>query len=887
MAKTLYLVDGSGYIFRAYYAIRPLSNSKGLPTNAIYGFTTMLLKLIKDVKPEHLAIAFDTKEPTFRDEMYEEYKANRSEPPDDLVPQFEYIPKVVDALNIAKLVKPGFEADDLIGTVAKKAVSEGFDVVIVSGDKDLMQLVSDKVTMWDTMKEKFYKPADVVERFGVPPEKVVEVLGLAGDTSDNVPGISGVGPKTATKLIQKYGSVEELLNHAEKLTGKLKENVITGKKKALLSKKLVTIHCDVPMKFDLSHFSIKPLNKDLCHELFRELEFSRLLSELAPRENVDRRQYKTILSEADLRAFVHATQKAEKPLAIDLETDSLDTRKANIAGFSFAFEEGKAVYVPVGHVTPDAVFQLSLSVVREIISPLLLDSSVPKVGQNIKYDLLILKKHGMEVHPVLFDTMVASYLLNPMGPHNLDDLSQQYLDHRTIHYEDVVGKGVKQKLFKEISLEPATQYAAEDADCTLRLSVLFGKKLKEEGLWDLFIHLEMPVLRLLMGMEWKGVAVSKEILQELSENFGGQLAILEKKIYEMAGTTFNIQSPKQLGEVLFEQLKLPGGKKTKTGFSTRQDVLEELAFKHPLPALLLEFRSLSKLKSTYTDALLALIDPESRRIHTSFNQTIADTGRLSSSDPNLQNIPIRSEAGKKIRTAFIAEKGSVLVSADYSQIELRILAHLSKDPGLLKAFRENADVHRQTSSEIFGVAISKLTPEQRAVGKTVNFAVIYGQSPFGLSKQLGIDIGEAKEYIETYFEKYPKVREYRESVLESAREKGFVTTLLGRRRFVPDLLSHNIHMRQNAERVAFNTVFQGSAADIIKQAMVNIQNELPKISENSSMIVQVHDELLFEVPEKELERVVSWVRAKMESAYPLEIPLLVEIGWGVNWAEAH
>ncbi len=897
--KTLYLIDGSGYIFRAYYAIRPLSNSKGLPTNAIYGFTTMLLKLIREAKPEYLAVAFDTKEPTFRDEMYAEYKANRSEPPDDLVPQFEYIPKVVDALNISRLVKPGFEADDLIGTVAKKGVEEGYDVVIVSGDKDLMQLVSDRVTMWDTMKEKYYTPKEVEERFGVEPEKVIDVLGLTGDTSDNVPGVTGVGPKTATKLIQEYGSLENVLNNAEKVSGKLKENLLREKSQALLSKKLVTIDCDVPIPFDVHTFQVRPIDTTACHALFRELEFPRLLADLAPRETVSRKKYQTILSEADLQTFVRGATDAKQPLALDLETDSLNPHQANIVGLSFAYREEEAIYIPVGHFLPPpsrgggegegdtAIKQLNLETVKKIIAPLLIDPSVPKVGQNIKYDWIILRRHGFTVTPVVGDTMLASYLINPAGPHNLDDLAQNYLDHRTIHFSEVTAKTTKKQTFAEVDLASATAYAAEDADCTLRLYMILQKKLKEEGLWKLFHDLEMPLLTILMEMEETGVKVSKEILQKLSSEFGVQLERLEKVIYNLAGGPFNIQSPKQLAEVLFQKLKITGTKKTKTGFSTDQGVLEELSLRYPVCAKILQFRSLSKLKSTYADALVELIDEKSGRIHTSFNQTIAGTGRLSSSDPNLQNIPIRSEEGKKIRTAFIAEEGCSLVSADYSQIELRILAHLSEDPLLLKAFQENRDVHSQTASEIFGMAQDKISAEQRSVGKTVNFAVIYGQTPYGLSRQLKIEVGEAKRYIEQYFARYQHVAKYRETILEEAREKGFVKTMLGRRRFVPDLLSKNIPMKQNAERVAFNTVFQGSAADVIKLAMIAIHQKLPAISKQARMILQVHDELVFEVPDTDLERCVPFFRTEMESAYKLAIPLLVDIGWAKTWADAH
>lgn len=876
-AKHLTLIDGSGYIFRAYYAIRSLSTSKGFPTNAIYGFTQMLLKLQKEVNPSHWAVIFDTKEPTFRDRLYEKYKANRKEPPDDLVPQFEYFPKVVKALNVPMLARPGFEADDLIATLAKQASTQGFTVTIISGDKDLLQLVGGGIDMWDTMKEKRYTEKEAQEKFGVRPDQITDLFGLMGDASDNIPGVPGIGPKTAAQLIQEYGTLEKVLENTKKLSGKTREAVEKYKDQALLSKQLAALDENVPVRFEPKIFAHQPIDTKACHQLFRELEFSRLLSELAPKESLSKEKYRLILSPKELKELCTKIEKEKPMLAIDLETTSLDVLTAKVVGISISWREGEACYIPVGHTGPEASKQRTLEEALEILKPVFKNRDIPKVGQNLKYDLPILKLLGVEVENILCDTMIASYLLNPAGPHNLDDLSQQHLDHRTIHYEEVTGKGAKQISFAAVPLDRALAYAAEDADCTRRLAEIFLPRLKSEGLQKLFDEIEMPLMRILMEMELAGVKVDREILKRLSQEFDDELKKLETKIFELAHGPFNINSPKQLGEILFEKLKLPGGKKTKTGYSTSQEVLESLAA-HPICEMILNYRSLSKLKSTYCDGLLKLIHPKTGRIHTSFNQTRAATGRLSSSDPNLQNIPIRSTEGKKIREAFIAEPGFTLLSADYSQIELRILAHFTQDENLLAAFREGRDVHEQTARQI-GI--------DRAAAKTVNFAVIYGQSAYGLAQQLKIGVSEAALIIENYFKQYPKVKPFREKILEEAKEKGFVTTLFGRRRFAPDLLSRNPAIRGNAERTAFNTVFQGSAADIIKKAMIDIDRGLAQISPEARMILQVHDELVFEIPEKDSKKVEALVKEKMEGAFQLQVPLLVDCGWGENWAKAH
>lgn len=877
-AKHLTLIDGSGYIFRAYYAIRPLSTSKGFPTNAIYGFTQMLLKLQKEANPSHWAVIFDTKEPTFRDTLYAKYKANRKEPPDDLVPQFEYFPKVVKALNIPMLAQPGFEADDLIATLAKQASAQGFTVTIISGDKDLLQLVGGGIDMWDTMKEKRYTEKEAREKFGVRPDQITDLFGLMGDASDNIPGVPGIGPKTGTRLIQEYGSLEKLLENTQKLSGKMREAIEKYKEQARLSKQLAVLHENVPVKFEPEIFEYRPIDAQACHQLFRELEFSRLLSELAPKESLSKEKYRLILSKKELQDLCAKIEKEKPMLALDLETTSLDVLTAKVVGISLSWREGEACYIPAGHTGPEASKQMNLKEALEILKPVFKNRAIPKVGQNLKYDLPILKLLGVEVENILCDTMIASYLLNPAGPHNLDDLSQQHLDHRTIHYEEVTGKGAKQISFAEVPLDQALAYAAEDADCTRRLAEIFLPRLKKEGLQKLFEEIEMPLMRILMEMELAGMKVDADILKKMSKEFEGELKKVEGKIFEAAGESFNINSPKQLGEVLFEKLKLSGGKKTKTGFSTSQEVMESRAAEHPVCEMVLNYRSLSKLKSTYCDGLLKLVHPKTGRIHTSFNQTVAATGRLSSSEPNLQNIPIRAPEGKKIREAFIAEPGFTLLSADYSQIELRILAHFTQDENLLAAFREGLDVHEQTAAQL-GI--------DRPAAKTVNFAVIYGQSAYGLAQQLKISFSEAALIIENYFKQYPKVKPFREKILGEAKEKGFVTTLFGRRRFVPDLLSRNPAVRNNAERMAFNTVFQGSAADIIKKAMIHIDRGLEKISPQSRMILQVHDELVFEVGQEELPKVKDFVRQKMEGAFQLRVPLVVECGVGENWAGAH
>ncbi|MBI1909588.1 MAG: DNA polymerase I [Deltaproteobacteria bacterium] len=884
MTETLYLIDASGYIFRAYYAIRPLSNSKGLPTNALYGFTAMLLKLIKEERPDHIACVFDVARKTFRNEKYPAYKANRAEPPPDLVPQFPYFRKIARALNIPVLELANYEADDVIGTVAKKMERRKLKTVIVTGDKDLMQLVNEKVVIYDSMKEKRIGIPEVKERFGVLPEQVADVLALAGDSSDNIPGVPGVGEKTAMKLTQEFGSIENLLKNLSKVDGKLKEKLEAHTKEARLFKELATILTDVPIDYDFKDFAVSEPDTKALQELFGELEFHRFLNELAPQQTLSKKGYHLVLRQGEWETLVD-NLKNSSGFAFDLETTAVDPMKAHLVGLSFSFKTGEAYYVPVGHTK--ASLQLSKTTVFDDLKPVFEDPKIPKYGQNMKYDLTVLKRYGLTVKGVLSDSMIASYLIRPEGNHNLELLAQEYLSHKVTTYKEVVGSGKEEKNFSEVDLASACDYSCEDADVTYRLIQILMPKLKEKNLEQLFRTVEMPLMEVLLVMEMNGIKVDPKALGIISEEYAKKLKALEKQIYKIAGEEFNINSPKQLQTILFEKLKLPPVRKTKTGYSTDAEVLEELARSHELPQHLVVYRFLSKLKSTYIDALPEMIHPETGRIHTSFNQTVAATGRLSSSDPNLQNIPARTEEGKRIREAFVAEKGESLLSADYSQIELRLLAHMSQDKKLLAAFKKDEDIHRLTAAQIFQKALEKVTDEERGAAKTVNFAVIYGQSAYGLSQQLGIKPAEAALYIENYYREYQGVADYKEKVLKEAHKTKMVSTLLGRHRHFPDIESANQNIRQNAERMAFNTIFQGTAADIIKVAMIRIHERLQKEKLVAKLLLQVHDELVFEVPEQEIKKLSTLVKEEMEEATQLSVPLKVDIGVGKNWAEAH
>lgn len=879
----LYLIDGANLVFRAFYAIRGLSNSKGFPTNALYGFAQMLLKIIRDEEPTHIAVVFDTPEPTFRDEMYEEYKAGRKEPPDDLAQQFPFVRPLVEALGIPHIELPGFEADDLIGTIAKKYAGADCDVVMVSGDKDLMQLVDDHISMLDTMKDRRIGPKQVEDRFGVGPDRVIDVLGLAGDSSDNVPGLPGVGPKTATKLIQEYGSIDELIAHADKLKPTLRTKLEDNMEQLKLSQELVKIRTDVELDVDLKDLEQREPPADKLHELFSELEFTKLLQEFAPGKSVKKSEAK-----ANYRLVTGKADLAQSDIvSIYPVVSSENALRADLVGIALAYGEGDAVYLPVGHVLELGQTQLSENDLISALDGFFKNGKTKVIAHDAKFAEKVFGKRGLDIKGAVDDTMIAGFLVDPSGQDALAVLASRYLDHQIENVDQVLGKGAKRKSFADLDLERACAVACERADVVFQLNGVLAGKLKAEKQEKLYREMELPLLGVLRDMEELGIAVDAAKLKDLADEFAKRLGKLERDIFEEAKEEFNIMSPKQLGFILFEKLGLPGAKRTKTGYSTSQDILQDLAVEYKLPELVLEYRQLSKLKSTYVDALPQLIDPDTGRIHTTFNQTATATGRLSSSDPNLQNIPIRRAEGKLIREAFIPEEGCVFVDADYSQIELRVLAHVTKDRALLDAFAKNVDVHSVTASGIFSVAPDEVTGDQRGVGKTVNFATLYGQSAFGLSRQLGIDVGEAQEYIEGYFKKYPRVEEYREEVLEGARKKGYVETLYGRRRYVPDIASSNGMLRSVAERMAFNTVFQGTAADIIKRAMIVIHGELSSVSKGARMLLQVHDELLFEVPEEDAEKVKTFVKEKMEGAARLDVPLVVDVGVGNNWAEAH
>lgn len=884
---SLYLIDGSSYIYRAYYAIRHLSSPTGFPTNALYGFTQMLLKVLKDRNPGHVAVVFDAGRRTFRTELFPEYKANRSAMPEDLVPQIGPIKEMVRALNIPVLELENYEADDIIGTMARQCEAQGMDVVVVTGDKDLMQIVTESVTLLDTMKDKSSGIAEVIERFGVGPERVVDVLGLAGDSSDNIPGVPGIGEKTAIKLILEYGSLDALIERSAEIKGKTGERVREFADQARLSRRLATIDRCTPIEYRYEDLALSPPDNRRLAELFREYGFTTLMKELTSESSLPTTSYRTILAEQDFESLL-ADLATAPAFAIDLETTSLNPREAEIVGISFSYREHEACYLPVAHRSESAPSQLPRQLVLEKLAPVLSDPSRPKIGQNIKYDYQVLRRCGIEMEGIWFDTMVASYLLNPVrSGHGLDSLAVEYLDHKMISYEEVAGKGKEQVCFSRVPVERASLYSCEDSDATFLLHKLFLPRLEESGLDRLFFDLEMPLVKILAEMELEGVKLDLERLGELSEGFAAQLAELEQRIFQLADFQFNINSPKQLGEVLFDRLQLPAGKKTKTGWSTDMDVLARLAQEHELPALVLQYRSISKLKSTYTDSLPRLAEFATGRIHTSYNQAVTNTGRLSSSEPNLQNIPIRTEEGRKIRHAFIADEGSLILSADYSQIELRVLAHLSGDSVFCDAFARDEDIHTRTASEVFDIMPGLVTPEMRRQAKTINFGVIYGQGAFSLARELGVSTRTAKEFIDNYFARHSGARQFLDACIRNAERDGFVTTIMGRRLPIPDIRSSNANIRAFAQRNAINYPIQGSAADIIKQAMLQVWNRLRHDGMKSRLIMQVHDELVFEVPEDERLRMEMLVSHEMERAVPLKVPLKVDVRCGGNWSEAH
>ena len=892
--KSLYLIDGSSYIFRAYFGIRQfLSTSDGFPTNALYGFINMLQKVVKEEKPDYLAVVFDSKEKTFRHKMYPDYKANREAPPEDLAKQFPYFEPLVKAYNIFSIRVPGYEADDIIGTLAKKGAKEGYRVAIVSGDKDMMQLINSDVRMIDTMKNKWFGVEEVEEKFGVTPDRVVDVMGLMGDTSDHIPGVKGVGPKTASELIRKFGSMHDLYERIDEVDKKkLKEKLVQDKEMALLSRELVTINTSMELDCELEEMKLKPSNNSELKKLFSEFEFSSLLSELEDDSNSSEslptveHHYEMVLTQGDFIRWVNKL-KASKIFALDLETTSLHPVQARIVGISFSCEEGVACYIPLAHRYLGVPEQLNMDWVLNELKPLLEDPEIKKVGQNIKYDLIVLRNEGIHMQGIAFDTMLASYILTPAGRrHNMDDLARDYLGHTTVKYKEVVGTASKEIGFDEVEVERATKYAAEDADITWRLYEKLSTLLRDDDL-QLFENLELPLIYVLAEMEIHGMKLDKNHLQKLSAVIQEKIEGYQKEIYSLAGEVFNINSPKQLSVILFEKLGLPVIKKTKSGYSTDVTVLEQLVEEHDLPDLILVYRQLGKLKSTYVDALQEDIYNKTGRVHTSFNQTVAATGRLSSSNPNLQNIPIRTELGREIRKAFIAEENNCLLSADYSQVELRVLAHLSGDEALIEAFQFGEDIHTRTACEIFGSSPGQLDAEARRMAKAVNFGIVYGLSAFGLSRQLKIFPKEAKKFIDQYFAIYKNVKVYMEETVAQAKELGYTVTLMNRKRYLPDLKSKNRQVREAAERVAINSPVQGSAADMIKLAMIKLAQKIKEQNLKSRMILQVHDELVFECPEEEEQVMRDLVKKEMEGVIPMKVPLVVDIGWGKNWNTAH
>jgi DNA polymerase I len=884
--KKVALIDGSSYIYRAFYAVRGLANSKGFPTGAVYGFVGMLRKVVNDIRPDYLLVAYDAKGPTFRHELFGDYKAHRPEMPDDLKPQIARIKEVVSAYNIKSLEVPGVEADDIIAQVIR-TLPPDVTAVIVTGDKDLGQLVSDRVTLLDTMKDRVTDENTVREKYGTDPAGLAEVFGLAGDSSDNIPGIPGIGEKGAVELIKKYGTIENLLRHKDDLTGKKRQLLEQHADLALLSRRLFILDHPVDVDADLAAMEIRPPDTQRLKTLFADLEFHTYLRELERPGTGITVPNETITDEAALASLISRASRA-KMLAVDLETTSLSPVDAQIVGVSLCFSDDAAYYIPLAHRYLGAPKQLDRGQTLSALAPLLTAAGMPKAGQNIKYDYLVMRNNGFDISPVAFDTMVASYVINPSRrTHNLETISLEYLGHRPISYKDVAGSGKGQVTFDQVDVETASRYSAEDAYLTYRLIPILNEKMNELSLGPLFENIEMPLVIVLADMEMTGVRVDEAALAALSKEFTEKLAVLERVIKEEAGEQFNINSTQQLSRILFEKLGLGGLKKTKTGFSTDSDVLTALAGAHPIIPHILEHRTLSKLKSTYVDALPRLINKKTGRIHTSYNQTVTATGRLSSSDPNLQNIPIRTSEGRRIRAAFVPRQGCVLVSADYSQIELRLLAHFCGDPALTQTFFNDEDIHASTAATIFAVDRADVTPDMRRKAKTINFGIIYGISPHGLARELSITHVDAKQFIDTYFAKFARVRDYFDTVMKKAETDGYVTTIMDRRRYLPELASSDRNVKAFAQRMAVNTPIQGSAADLIKMAMIKLYRRLGTEGLDTKMILQVHDELVFEAPENEAQRVCAIVKEEMEGVMKLNVPLKVDINGGKNWAEAH
>ena len=890
----LYLIDGSSYIFRAYYGVRAdLSTSDGFPTNAVYGFATMLLKFLREYEPRYLGMVFDSKGEVFRNEIYPEYKANRDEAPEDLQLQFPKIFELVRAFSIPMLAMEGYEADDIIGTIAR--AQEGSKVVLVTGDKDFCQLVSEDVTLVDTMRERVTGVGEVREKYGIGPEQMTDFFALVGDKVDNVPGVSGVGEKTASALISEYGNLDGVYGNLEKLRPAVARKLRENRADAYLSRELVTIKTDVEVGTGIEDFRYGGYAVEDLQKIFSELEFEKLLDEIGASRPPDESEavtydsYETVFEEESLARVVSMTEEAGE-LSIDLETDSKLPMNARIVGFSLCPVPGRAFYVPVGHTDiMEAGKQMDIDTVFSMLKPVLESEDIKKTGQNIKYEMLVLRNHGIILRGIFFDTMLAAHLLDASrASYKLDELSRTELGHRMISYDDVTGKGKSKKSFAEVDIETAARYSCEDSDVTLILSRKFLETLKQEDLWDLYRENVLGLLPVLCDMEFTGVRVDTAILGEMSEEFEKDLGSIEAEIYEKTEKVFNINSTRQLAEVLFGKLGLPARKKTAKGaFSTDSEVLRDLSTIHEVPRLILRHRFLSKLKSTYIDQLPRLINPATGRIHTSFNPAGTSTGRLSSRDPNLQNIPIKTGDGKRIRKSFVAKDGCVILAADYSQIEIRLLAHFSGDPTLLEALRGDKDVHVATACEIFNASEDRITSEMRNLAKTINFGIIYGISAFGLSKQLGTTVSVSRNYINRYFDRYSEVKAYMQSSVEETRSRGYTETLIGRRRPIPELASGNRVERGRGEREAINTPIQGSAADIINLAMIRIFRRLEEGGFRSKMILQVHDELLFEMHETEIEELRPHIKNDMENAWELSVPLRVEMRAAKNWAEAH
>lgn len=884
----IYLLDASSYIHRAFHAVRGLSTSDGVPTGAVYGFVQMLLKVLKEADPEYLAVVYDAKGPTFRHEKYAAYKANR--PPLDpaLKTQFPLVRQVVTAFDLPGVEMEGFEADDLMATLSRLAVEKGFEVVLVSGDKDLFQLISDEITMWDTMKNKRLGPAEVKEKLGLEPEMMVDYQALTGDSTDNIPGIPGVGPKTAVKLLLQHGNLKEVLAAASDMKkSKLRQNLLEHKDLAWLSRDLVRLAQDAPLEFDPEDYKFRKPDPQVLTPVLAKLEFSRLINEFATPAQEAKTDYRMVLEPAELDGLV-AKAREKGYLALDTETTSVEAMRARLVGISLSAEPGEAVYIPLGHNLHLGEKQANKKAFFDYLRPVLADENLAKVGQNLKYDLTVLKRAGLDVKGVSFDTMLASYLLAPgRTAHNLAAIAAENLGRSMISFEEAVGG--KNKSFADAPLEKAAQYAAEDADVTLQAFKVLGPKLKQSSMEELFYDLEMPLVEVLTRMEMNGVGLDVKGLADLDKELTSQLDAIEERCYTLAGHKFNLNSPKQLGVVLFEELGLRQIKKTKkkTGYSTDMSVLTQLAEEHELPAELLNYRTLSKLKSTYVEALPKLVHPETGRLHTSFNQAVTATGRLSSSNPNLQNIPVRNQLGERIRQCFVPEAGKILIAADYSQIELRVLAHLSQDKLLTEDLTQGLDVHTQTAARLFDTPAEEVTSDQRRRAKTVNFGVLYGMSAFRLAREQKISRTEAQDIIDKYLGRYAGIAAFTQENLSHARENGYVTTLLGRRRYLPAINSSERLARQSAERMALNTPIQGTAADIIKKAMIKCHEMLAKEFPETIMILQVHDELVFETPEKDKQRLGERVQDIMQNIIELSVPLDVDVGFGDNWAQAH